>query len=80
MLALIHLGDRLRQRRIWLWLIGGLVIWAPQDMLVSLRAACWPHVWVDTAALLMLLPPLAWLWQADDAAPARTTRLAEVCR
>lgn len=77
MLALIHLGDRLRERRIWLWLIGGLVLWAPQDMLVSLRAACWPHVWADGAALLVLLPALLWLWQADGVAPARQRPLTE---
>lgn len=69
MLALIHLGGQLRQPRIWLWLAGGLVLWAPQDMLVSLRAACWPHVWVDAAALALMLPPLLWLWRHDARKP-----------
>lgn len=78
MLALIHLADGLRQRRIWLWLIGGLIVWAPQDMLVSLRADCWPHVWLDGAALLMLLPPLFWLWRTDAPAPVARNPLPEV--
>jgi len=75
MLALIHLADRLRQPRIWLWLAGGLAVWAPQDILVSLRAPCWPHVWADVAALAVMLPPLLWLWR-HDAAAARTQAVA----
>jgi hypothetical protein len=79
MLALIHLGGRLRQPRIWLWLAGGLALWAPQDMLVSLRADYWPHVWIDAAALALMLPPLLWLWR-HDASKAMVLRatIAEV--
>jgi hypothetical protein len=65
MIALIRLADRLRRPSIWLWLIAGLAIWAPQDMLVSLRADCWPHVAADAFALAVMLPPLAWLWRQD---------------
>ena len=65
MAALIHLAGRLRQPTIWLWLVAGLLLWAPQDMLVSLRAGCWAHVWTDLAALAAMLPPLAWLWRHD---------------
>jgi hypothetical protein len=65
MLALVRLADRLRQPSIWLWLIAGLAVWAPQDMLVSLRADCWPHVAADAFALLVMLPPLVWLWVKD---------------
>ena len=68
MIALIHLAARLRQARIWLWLAGGLLLWAPQDMLVSLRAGYWPHVWIDLLALAAMLPPLLWLWRHDRAA------------
>jgi hypothetical protein len=68
MMALIRLADRLRAPSIWLWLIAGLAVWAPQDMLVSLRAACWPHVGVDLFALAVMLPPLWWLWRCDRAA------------
>lgn len=71
MLALIHLAHRLRQPRIWLWLAGGLAVWAPQDILVSLRADCWPHVWADAGALAVMLPPLLWLWRHDAAAVRR---------
>jgi hypothetical protein len=70
MFALVRLADRLRQPSIWLWLIGGLALWAPQDMLVSLRADCWPHVAVDAFALALMLPPLAWLWLQDRRAAA----------
>lgn len=54
---------------------GWLAVWAPQDILVSLRAACWPHVWADVAALAVMLPPLLWLWR-HDAAAARTQAVA----
>jgi hypothetical protein len=70
MIALVRLAQRLRQPSIWLWLIAGLVIWAPQDMLVSLRADCWPHVAADAFALAIMLPPLAWLWLDDRRAAA----------
>lgn len=68
MSALIHLADRLRQPQVWLWLAAGLLVWAPQDILVSLRAQVWPHVWIDLFALVVLVPPLLWLWRRDRAA------------
>jgi len=68
MAALVRLADRLRQPQVWCWLLAGLLVWAPQDMLVSLRAGYWPHVWVDLAALAAMLPPLYWLWRRDAAA------------
>lgn len=67
MIALIHLADRLRQPQVWLWIAAGLLVWAPQDILVSLQAQVWPHVWVDLFALAVLLPPLFWLWRHDRA-------------
>jgi hypothetical protein len=70
MIALIRLAARLRQASIWLWLIAGLAIWAPQDMLVSLRADCWAHVAADAFALALMLPPLVWLWLKDRRAAA----------
>lgn len=70
MFALVRLADRLRQASVWLWLIAGLALWAPQDMLVSLRADCWPHVAADAFALAVMLPPLAWLWLQDRRAAA----------
>src|SRR5688500_17575305 len=38
MLALIHFGNRYRSRLAWIALVAGLALWAPQDMLISLRA------------------------------------------
>jgi hypothetical protein len=69
MLVLVRLADRLREPSIWLWLIAGLVLWAPQDMLVSLRADCWAHVAADAFALAIMLPPLIWLWRRDSRKP-----------
>ncbi|QAU35284.1 cell division protein [Janthinobacterium sp. 17J80-10] len=65
MLALIHFGDRYRSGLAWGALIAGIVIWAPQDIWISLRADCWTHVWVDGFAVLTMVPPLAWLWFHD---------------
>jgi hypothetical protein len=65
--ALTHIGDRQRSSLAWGWLIIGVVVWAPQDMLVSLRAGAWIHVWIDCCALVAILPPLFWLWRHDRA-------------
>ncbi|MCA8097776.1 DCC1-like thiol-disulfide oxidoreductase family protein [Burkholderia contaminans] len=65
MLALVHLGNRVRKREVWGWLLAGLLIWAPQDMLFSLQADVSGHVAIDTAALVAMVPPLVWLWRRD---------------
>ncbi|CAB3751462.1 thiol-disulfide oxidoreductase [Burkholderia puraquae] len=65
MLALVHLGNRLRRREVWGWLLAGLLIWAPQDMLLSLQAHVSGHVAIDAAALVAMVPPLVWLWRRD---------------
>ncbi|AYQ43389.1 thiol-disulfide oxidoreductase [Burkholderia aenigmatica] len=65
MLALVHLGNRLRRREVWGWLLAGLLIWAPQDMLFSLQAHVSGHVAIDAAALVAMVPPLVWLWRRD---------------
>lgn len=65
MAALIWLGARYRASAAWLMLILGLLIWAPQDILISLRAGIWMHVWVDLAVVALMLPPLIYLYQAD---------------
>jgi len=67
MLALVHLGNRLRKREVWGWLLAGLSIWAPQDMLLSWQAQVWGHVAIDVAALVTMVPPLVWLWRRDTA-------------
>lgn len=65
LIALVHLGNRYRSSAAWGWLMVGLLVWAPQDMLVSLQVGIWSHVWIDSFALLCLLPPLAWLYRND---------------
>ncbi|WP_419688374.1 thiol-disulfide oxidoreductase DCC family protein [Burkholderia theae] len=65
MLALVHLGNRLRMREVWGWLLAGLLIWAPQDLLFSFQARVWGHVAIDAAALVAMVPPLVWLWKRD---------------
>ncbi|MCA7925450.1 DUF393 domain-containing protein [Burkholderia cenocepacia] len=67
MLALVHLGNRLRKREVWGWLLAGLLIWAPQDMLLSWQAQVWGHVVIDVVALVAMVPPLVWLWRRDTA-------------
>lgn len=63
--ALTRIGDRQRSTFVWTWLIIGVMVWAPQDMMISLRADAWIHVWVDCFALFTMLPPLIWLWSYD---------------
>lgn len=65
MAALAWIGDRQRSAFAWGALIAGIVLWAPQDMYISLLADVWPHVWIDTAALVIMLPPLFALYFID---------------
>lgn len=71
MAALIYLGHQYRARFAWGALIVGLVLWAPQDMWLSLQKNMTSHVIIDAVALLAMLPPLAWLWWQDRADPAQ---------
>ncbi len=70
--ALAWIGDRQRNPFAWGALIAGIVLWAPQDMLISLRADCWDNVWLDTFALATMLPPLALLYITDRARAAQS--------
>jgi hypothetical protein len=63
--ALVHLGDKYRSVFAWTALIIGVVIWAPQDMWISLRADEWIHVWIDCLSLVVIVPPLLWLRKND---------------
>lgn len=65
MAALVHIGNRHRSRFAWSVLLAGVLLWAPQDMVYSLRAQAWTHVWVDLFAVVALVPPLVWLWWID---------------
>lgn len=78
MLALVHIGNRLKGSMAWGWLIIGLLVWAPQDILLSIQANVWSHVWLDTFALLVLLPPLLWLFCHDRCAQ-NTPPIKESC-
>lgn len=68
MAALAVMGDQQKNAFAWAALMLGLLVWGPQDMLISARAHCWPNLWIDAAALLLMLPPLAWLCRIDLAA------------
>jgi hypothetical protein len=76
--ALAHIGNRQRSSFAWAWLIIGLLVWAPQDMLVSLRASARIHVWIDSLALLAMLPPLCCLWWYDKQSSASGTATAGI--
>lgn len=67
MAALVHLGARYRSTFAWGMLSLGIVIWAPQDMFISMQASAWIHVGIDLIAVGSLLPPLLWLWWQDRA-------------
>lgn len=63
--ALVWIGARERLALAWGGLIAGLLVWAPQDMAISLQAGAWSHVWIDSAALVCMLPPLVYLFMVD---------------
>ncbi|MDD1009039.1 TIGR01777 family oxidoreductase [Pseudomonas shahriarae] len=65
MLALVHIGNRSKAPMVWGWLIAGILLWAPQDMWLSAQQQVWSHLWLDGFALLVLLPPLIWLYRHD---------------
>ncbi|MHA6575442.1 cell division protein [Pseudomonas yamanorum] len=77
MLALVHLGDRLKIPMAWGWLIAGIVLWAPQDILISAQVQLWSHLWFDSFALLTLLPPLCWLYWHDRRAATSKNLLSD---
>lgn len=72
MLGLVHIGNRYKIPSIWGWMIIGIAVWAPQDIWISLQAGIWSHLWVDGFALLVLLPPLFWLYRLDKRAGLKT--------
>lgn len=63
--ALAWIGARQRNAFAWGALIAGIVLWAPQDIFISLRAGCWAHVWLDLFAVAAMLPPLFYLFFID---------------
>ncbi len=69
LLGLVHLGHRLRAPAAWAWLMAGILLWAPQDMWLSWQKGMHAHLWIDSFALLVLLPPLVWLYRHDRLSP-----------
>ncbi len=69
--ALAWIGSRQRNAAAWGALIAGLLLWAPQDMWISLQRGVWAHVWLDAFALACMLPPLVYLFVVDRAAVQR---------
>jgi len=70
--VLVYIGDRQRKAMAWAWLAIGLLLWAPQDILISMRANAWIHVWIDCFAIATMLPPLLVLWWYDRSAATGT--------
>jgi hypothetical protein len=65
MAGLAVMGDKQKNAFAWAMLILGLLVWGPQDMLISARAHCWINLWIDALALLLMLPPLLCLCKLD---------------
>ena len=65
MLALVYLANRYGHAGIWLLLAGAILLWAPQDILISIQKNVWAHVWIDLVAVVALVPPLLVLWWLD---------------
>lgn len=65
MLALMYMANRYRSATIWLMLAGVILLWAPQDIVISIQKNVWAHVWIDLAAVIALVPPLLVLWWLD---------------
>ena len=53
--VLTYLGNKYRSAVVWAWMIVGVLLWAPQDMLISLRIDLWLHVRVDSKKKLIML-------------------------
>ena len=75
--VLVYIGDKQRGALAWAALTIGVVVWGPQDMLISLRADAWIHVWFDCFAMATMLPPLFWLWRNDRGTVPSTVQIAQ---
>lgn len=65
LLALVYVANRYRCAAVWLWLGAGILLWAPQDIYLSMQRGMWLHLWVDLAAVTATVPPLCVLWWWD---------------
>lgn len=58
---LVYVGDKYKLNIIWKGMIIGLLVWAPQDMYISLQYKIYSHVVMDVLVLIMIVPVLIWL-------------------
>lgn len=58
---LVYVGDKYKLNIIWKGMIIGLLVWAPQDMYISLQYKIYSHVVMDVLVLIMIVPILIWL-------------------
>lgn len=65
LIALVYVANRYHCAAVWLWLGAGILLWAPQDIYISLQRGLWLHLWVDLAAVVAIVPPLCVLWWWD---------------
>lgn len=64
---LVYVGNKYKLTVVWKWMIIGLLVWAPQDMLISLQYAIYSHIVMDIFVLLITVPTLLWLYKIDKA-------------
>ncbi|WP_213876123.1 cell division protein [Pseudomonas sp. dw_358] len=65
LLALTHLGQRLKRAEVWAWMLLGILVWGSQDLWLSAEAGVWINVALDGLALWLLMPPMLWLLRHD---------------
>lgn len=63
---LVYVGDKYKLNVIWKGMIVGLLVWAPQDMYVSLQYTIYSHVVMDMLVLIMIIPVLLSLNNIDS--------------
>ncbi|GGY80490.1 hypothetical protein GCM10011613_26900 [Cellvibrio zantedeschiae] len=63
--VLTYVASKYRISLVWNSMVIGLIVWAPQDILISLQVDMWLHVWVDAIVLAVMLPPLMMLSWLD---------------
>ncbi len=58
MVYLVKAG--IKSAEVWPWnaILASLALWAPGDISISLMKDFWPHVQIDVALLLSIVPPV----------------------
>lgn len=62
---LVYVGSKYKLNIIWKGMILGLIVWAPQDIFISLQYNIYSHVVMDMLVVIMLVPVLLWLNNID---------------